>query len=166
MNITLLGMSGVGKSYIGKRLAEKLGYECIDIDQKIETKFNKSLHKILDEIGDEAFLKEEQEQVMGLGNLENTVISPGGSVIYSKTATDVLRHLSKSVYLSAPSAWIQERSTPDKRGIVGFKERSFEELHAERAPLYGQVADLIITMPGKEADEVIGEITTWLESTF
>ena len=50
MNITLIGMSGVGKSQIGKLLSEKLNYRFIDIDRIIENANGKKLQDILDSL--------------------------------------------------------------------------------------------------------------------
>ena len=82
MNITLIGMAGVGKSVTGKELAKRLDYGFIDIDEIIEKKANLKLQQIIDDLGDDKFLAIEERTVLGLDKLENCIISPGGSVIY------------------------------------------------------------------------------------
>lgn len=83
-NITLIGMAGAGKSTIGKLLAKKLNFKFIDSDKYIEEKEQMSLQKILDKYGDEKFIKIEEKRVLELLPLKNCVISPGGSIIFSK----------------------------------------------------------------------------------
>jgi shikimate kinase len=53
VNITLIGMPGSGKSYIGKKLAKSLEYELIELDLLTETTFNLPLQQILEKLGEE-----------------------------------------------------------------------------------------------------------------
>jgi shikimate kinase len=86
MNISLIGMSGVGKSTVGKLLAERLDYTFIDVDKRIEQHFGKTLEEIVDELGEQDFIEAEKREVQELGALDETVIAPGGSVAYSPEA--------------------------------------------------------------------------------
>jgi len=78
MNITFIGMSGVGKSIIGKELAKRLNYKFLDIDELIEEKIGLKLQQIIDNSGEKRFLEIEKKTILGLGRLDNCVISPGG----------------------------------------------------------------------------------------
>jgi shikimate kinase len=158
MNIVLIGMSGAGKSFIGKRLAENLEYKFIDIDRNIEKQFKNSLQDILGEHGEERFLIEEEREILELEHVVNTVIAPGGSVIYSQKALSLFKKIAKVVYFSAPASWIEKRIDPSIRGIVGLGSLGFETLYAERHPLYEQAADLVLDVQDKEPQEVIQEI--------
>jgi shikimate kinase len=51
MNITLIGMSGVGKSLVGKELSKVIKCNFIDIDEIIERKNNLKLQKLLEKLG-------------------------------------------------------------------------------------------------------------------
>ncbi|MBI3633910.1 MAG: (d)CMP kinase [Candidatus Vogelbacteria bacterium] len=66
MNITLIGMAGAGKSTIGKALADKIGYGFVDTDDLLRERFGKELYNVIDEIGDEGFIKAETEIVLSL----------------------------------------------------------------------------------------------------
>ncbi|RLG14690.1 MAG: hypothetical protein DRN66_01430, partial [Candidatus Nanohalarchaeota archaeon] len=88
MNITLIGMAGVGKSFIGKHLAERLNCTFVDIDEVIEKKTSLTLQQIIDTHGEEEFLKIEERAILRLNGFNNSIISPGGSIIYSKKAMD------------------------------------------------------------------------------
>ncbi len=64
MNITLIGMPGSGKSYIGRKLAERLGYACIDLDTVMEKKYSLPLQQILDTQGEEQFLLQQAKDAI------------------------------------------------------------------------------------------------------
>jgi shikimate kinase len=144
-NITLIGMAGAGKSAIGKALAARLGYGFIDIDEVIEEKTGLKLQQILDDSGDDAFLDIEEKAVLELGEMDECVISPGGSVAYSAAAMNFLKKNSVVVFLNAPFESIEERlSDKEARGIVGFKEKSLKTLYRERQNLYRTYGDIEI----------------------
>jgi shikimate kinase len=84
--ITLIGMPGSGKSTIGKLLAKKSDRKFIDLDILIKVKSGKSHTDILAEQGDSALLKLEEFYTLGL-DFTDTVFSPGGSIVYSRTNT-------------------------------------------------------------------------------
>ena len=60
-SISLIGMAGAGKSSIGKKLADHLGFSFIDSDLLIETEHQESLQRVLDKFGKENFLKIEEK---------------------------------------------------------------------------------------------------------
>lgn len=151
MNITLIGMAGAGKSTVGKVLAKSLGYTFLDVDRLITEKAGVPLQVLIDKQGDLALIKFEEEAILNLGHMENCVISPGGSVIYSEKAMEHLKKISKIVFLDAPFRSIVKRiPNARKRGIVGLRDRSLKELFEERMILYQKYADFSIKLNGKE----------------
>ena len=87
MNITLIGMPGSGKSYIGDMLAISLGYSLIELDRVTEEHHHKPLQEVLDTIGEVAFLTEQASDAIDeTTGRDNLVISPGGSLMYSPEA--------------------------------------------------------------------------------
>jgi shikimate kinase len=68
-NLTLIGMAGVGKSVIGRKLAEVLRYEFVDIDEQIENRFGVKLQEVLDRLGEQKFLETEEQAILGLAQL-------------------------------------------------------------------------------------------------
>lgn len=151
MNITLIGMAGAGKSTIGKALARRLNYTFIDVDGLITEKAGMPLQALIDKQGDSALIRFEEEAILGLEQVDNCIISPGGSVVYSKKAMEHLKKVSKIVFLDAPFRSIVKR-TPNarKRGIVGLRDRSLKELFEERLVLYRKYADFSIRLKGRE----------------
>lgn len=159
MNITLIGMSGVGKSYIGKKLAEKLNYNFIDLDEEIKKKTKLNLQYIIEKFGEKVFIEIEKNTALQLGSIQNCVISPGGSIVYSKHTMNYLKEISTVVYLVDSFQKIKNKiiKVIDNRGIIGLKKKSFKMLYEERKPLYEKYADILIKMPEYKGPEDIVE---------
>jgi len=150
MNITLIGMPGSGKSSVGRELAERLDYNFFDIDEIIEEKTGLRLQQIIDKFGDEEFLKIEEKAILELGELEDSVIAPGGSIIYCTEAMKFLKRISTIVFLNSSFKNIQRRlANRDARGIVGLKKKDLRTLFDERMILYKKYADIEVEMPEK-----------------
>lgn len=157
MNVTLIGMSGVGKSRIGKLLSERLNYGFIDIDRIIEKAYGKSLQDIVDCLGDAKFLELEETSILSIGKVCDSVISPGGSSIYSQRAMGFLKGISVVVFLDASLEELKRRTVDfSGRGIVGLKEKGLESLFLERLPFYRRYADLTINV-GDLSDEAVAD---------
>lgn len=130
-------MAGAGKSFWGKKLAKKLGYKFLDTDKIIERQNNLRLKKIIDKFGEEKFSKMEEEIVLGLGNITNCVISPGGSVIYSDKAMAFLNSMSKVIFLDVPFEAVKKRLKKRKTMLlIGLRDKTLKQLYSERLPLY------------------------------
>ena len=92
-NLIFIGMPAVGKSTVGIVVAKRRGMRFIDTDLLIQEQEGKLLREIIAEKGEEGFL-EIENQVNASVEAKNSVISPGGSVIYCKEA---MKHLKRSV---------------------------------------------------------------------
>lgn len=159
-NITLIGMAGAGKSSAGAILAHSLGWSFQDIDKLIEEEQEKPLQNILNELGDDSFMKEESSKIKELSKIQNAVIAPGGSIVYSGDAMELLKNISTVVYIRADLKSIEERIDADSRGIVGLQGKTFEELFNERENLYKHFADITINSSQKTPEEVAAEIVS------
>jgi len=159
MNITLIGMSGVGKSRIGRLLSDRLGYDFVDVDRVIEKVYRKRLQDIVDDLGDQEFLRIEENTIMNIGKISNSVICPGGSSIYSEKAMSFLKGISKIVFLNASLKEIKRHTANfSGRGIVGLKEKGLEKLFEERLPLYKRYSDVTINLKGFNCERIVGMI--------
>jgi len=160
MNITLIGMAGAGKSFIGQELAKILNYGFIDMDELIERKFNLKLQEMVDHFGEQRFLRIEEQAVLDLGYFDRCVISPGGSIIYSVKAMEYLKKNSMVIFLDVSFKSITQRiHNESTRGIIGLKNRKLKELYQERRPLYQKYAEITIIQPDDmDQDAVINKI--------
>jgi shikimate kinase len=161
MNITLIGMAGAGKTFVGERLANRLGMEFLDVDSHIESLHGKRLEEILQDVGDDTFMQIEEEAIISTtSGKDNLVISAGGSIAYEEVAKKRLKTISKIVYLNVPLPVVTDRigNSPSRLGqIVGLGSKSFEELFNERTPIYEEIADFRIDAD-RDADTIVDEI--------
>ena len=128
---------------VGKEVARRLNLRLVDTDELIRQRTGLSLGETLARLGDEMFIQLEEKVVLQLGNFDNCLVSPGGSVIYSQKAMDFLKRRSVVVFLNVPVEVILDRVEP-QRGVVRLRDRSLKDLFNERLPLYEKYANHII----------------------
>ena len=127
--IFLIGYMGSGKTTIGKKLAEKLGYSFIDMDSHIEEKQFKTVSQIFAEIGEEKFRLLEQKSLHEVAEFENVVISTGGGAPCFFDNMDYMNFRGLTIYLKLSAIQLAERlenSKAYKRPLLA--ERKGEEL--------------------------------------
>lgn len=144
MNIVLIGMPGSGKSTIGVVLAKHLGYTFIDSDIVIQEKHKKLLCELIDEFGEEGFLKIENDVNKSL-DVDRTVIATGGSAVYSEESMMHLKKSSIFVYLKVNNSELDNRVADLKgRGVVTNGKETMQEIFEDRTRLYQRYADVTI----------------------
>lgn len=149
-------MPAAGKSTIGKKLAKKLEYRFIDIDRIIEEEYKLTLPKVIEKFGEDKFLEIEKDAVINMGEIDNCVISPGGSIIYSHIAMDFLKKISMILYLKVPLESIDQRTSVQPREqIIRLKKVGLKALYEERTPLYEKYADITFVMPKNQSIDKI-----------
>ena len=157
-NITLIGMPASGKSSVGVVLAKRLGKKFVDTDIVIQEKYGKLLKELIEEHGDEGFREIEDEVNAGL-DLDNSIISPGGSVVYGEKAMQHLKEISVIIYLELSYTAIKSRlGDLRERGITLKEGQSLKDLYLERVPLYEKYADITVNEMKKTLAKTIDEI--------
>lgn len=161
-NLILIGMPGAGKSVVGKRVAERLGYPFLDLDDVIQTTEQRTLRELIETHGFDEFLEIEARYAREL-DCRRSVIATGGSVVYRPDAMEALKALGTVIYLSVPLAVLKKRLADlRQRGVVIAKGRTIRDLFHERTPLYEQYADVTVKTTGSmTVDNVASEIF-WL----
>jgi shikimate kinase len=165
--ITLIGMPGSGKSAIGKRVAPRLGFKFIDLDELILQTQGIYHHDYMMQKGEPALVELENNLTLGL-NLEDTIFSPGGSIIYSKNAMDKLKKETLLVYLSVSLEQVKKHlgDKINRNGIIGLAAKGIEGLYKERTPLYEKFADIIIDCIGSNLEEKVEQVHQILKKQF
>lgn len=163
-NIVLIGMPGCGKSTVGVLLAKALGLDFVDTDVVFQAKEGRKLQSIIDEIGIDAFLKREEEAIVGF-SCDKTVIATGGSVVYGKEAMQHLHNSGIVVYIRLPYDQIEKRlSNLATRGVTLREGQTLYDLYQERIPLYEREADVVFDSAGLEIEQTVASIAKCIEA--
>jgi len=145
---------GVGKSYLGQRLAQQLQRRFIDTDQFIEERESQSISSIFSEQGEKAFRDIEKQVINSLITENNLVIATGGGLPIYGNLMDVLLKNGTTIYLEASENLIFHRLIEEKahRPLLKNKtniqiEEFIIETLAVRSPIY-EKADMIFDLRG------------------
>ena len=154
-NLILTGMPACGKSTLGVVLAKTLGMKFVDTDLLIQEVQNCKLQEIIDERGMQEFLRIE-EKVLSEIEAENSIISTGGSAVYSDKAMKHLGSIGDVVYIKLSLDEIERRLNNIKtRGIAMKPGETLADLYNMRVPLYEKYADITIETQGMGIEESI-----------
>ncbi len=143
-NMILIGMPGSGKSTVGVILAKLISFDFIDTDILIQKSKGRPLQKIVDREGPMVLRQIEAGVLLDL-KCTRSVISTGGSAVYSEAAMAHLKTLGTIVYLKVDLDVLASRIHDFfTRGLARRPGQSLSDLFAERAPLYAKHADMTI----------------------
>lgn len=163
-NLIFIGMPAVGKSTVGVVVAKRLGKRFVDVDLVIQEQEKKLLREIIADVGEDGFLKVENRVNAGI-EAENSVISPGGSVVYCEEAMRHYKEIGIIVYLKASYQTIKRRiRNPKKRGVVLRGGQTLRDLYNERVPYFEKYADITVCEDGCRIEETIENVLNAVES--
>jgi shikimate kinase len=140
--IVLVGLMGVGKSTVGRRLARRLGLPFVDSDAAIEDAAGLSPAEVFERYGEQDFRDGERRLVARLvseGDLQ--VIATGGGAFVDPRTRELLNARAVTVWLDAPVDILTERtSRRDTRAQLrnGDPKETLERLASERRAAYEQ----------------------------
>ncbi|GAB5539764.1 MAG: shikimate kinase [Salibacteraceae bacterium] len=162
--IFILGMMGVGKTTIAKRLANHLGWTFYDTDQMIEEMENMSVSEIFASKGEHFFRAKEVMVLANLKSLDRVVVSLGGGFPCHSNNMDALLKLGWCVYLTGTPAFIASRlKGSNLRPLLANAnskddiESRLNDLLLDRSPIY-EKADITVGALNISLDDLIKRI--------
>jgi len=158
LNIVLVGLSGSGKTTIGKLLEKYLsGMKFVDTDEIIVKRENKSINEIFAESGEQKFREIERIVVENVSDENNLIISTGGGVVLNKENILNLKKNGVVFYLKTSPEVISERlKNDDTRPLLkvdDVKEKLYKML--ETREKFYQTADFSVKTDGLSPEEVV-----------
>lgn len=137
--IVLIGMMGVGKSTVGRRLAARLGLPFVDADDEIERAAGMSIADIFERFGEAHFRDGERRVISRLMDGEPKIIATGGGAfMQADTRAEILEH-AIAIWLDADIDVLVDRvSRREGRPLLAGKDPRvvLSELSATRNPVY------------------------------
>lgn len=139
--IVLVGLMGVGKSTVGRKLADLLDTGFIDADEAIETAAQRSVSEIFAAHGEAYFRDGERRVIARLMAEGHGVIATGGGAFVDAETRAMILEKGVTVWIRATVETLVKRtgrrnSRPLLRG--GDPQTILNRLSVERDPLYRQ----------------------------
>lgn len=163
--IVLVGLSGAGKTVVGRRLAERLGWAFIDLDTEIERLAGKRIPHIFAEAGEADFRSLEAEATSAIETAHQTVIATGGGWMDRPELRDRWP-AGMRVWLQVDPSVALERLAEDRatRPLLSDPRpaATLVAILAARLPSYA-LSEYTVRTDGRPADGVVEEIMGLLE---
>ena len=160
-NVFLVGPMGVGKTTVGRLLADELGYTFIDTDREIEARCGADIPWIFDVEGEEGFRQREIKALDELSSKECIVLATGGGIVLKPENREKLKSRGFVVYLTAHLDLLVERTGKDKKRPllqVDDPRDALEKTLGFRDPLYRDVATIIVPTDRQNPRQAAKEI--------
>src|ERR1700744_3175065 len=145
MKIFLIGFMGSGKTTLGRKLADRMNYEFIDLDHVLEKQVELSIAEYFSFFGEDSFRKLEGQVLRKTPYPENAIVSTGGGLPCYFDNMGWMKAEGKTVYLKLSPKTLADRLESGKEerpllqnkhgeALVAFIEKKLEE----REPFYSQ----------------------------
>jgi len=138
-HIVLVGLSGSGKSTIGRRLAARLGRAFVDTDDLIVARAGKPIPRVFAEDGEQVFRAIERDAVAEAVGREASVIATGGGAPMDQQNRMALWDRTYVVWLDAAVETLVRRVGRGGAGrplLAGSASERLTALRAEREAVY------------------------------
>jgi shikimate kinase len=139
--IALVGMMGVGKTSIGRRLAQRLQIPFVDADQEIVDAAGLSIPEIFERFGEAHFRDGERRVIARLFDGKRKIIATGGGAFVNEETRQLMLERAIVIWLDADIDTLVERTArKGDRPLLanGDARQILTKLAQERNPLYAQ----------------------------
>jgi shikimate kinase len=139
--VVLVGLMGVGKSTVGRRLAKRLGLAFVDSDSEIEEAVGLPWGELFERYGEEDYRDGERRLVARLIDGTVRVVATGGGVFVDPRTRKLLNERAITVWLDAPVDVLAERTgRRDTRPLLknGDRKSTLERLAAIERKAYAE----------------------------
>ncbi|MSV34221.1 MAG: shikimate kinase [Bryobacterales bacterium] len=159
--IYLVGFMGCGKSTIGARLADELGWSFFDLDQEIEKAAGEPVTEIFKRHGEAEFRRLETEalkqRVQDVRGGRPQVVALGGGAFTVQDNYELATTHGVTIWLDAPLDVIEKRIAVETHRPLAADPVRFRALYEDRRQAYAR-ADYRIETFDLEKDYVVARI--------
>jgi len=160
-NVFLIGPMGSGKTAVGRYLARMLDLTFHDSDAEIERHTGVDIPYIFEKEGEAGFRQREREAIEILTAMDRIVLATGGGAVLLPENRRHLAERGAVVYLETSVAQQAERVKQGRnRPLLSNVDTAekLTQLMARRAPLYREIADVVVPTDGRKVRTVAEEI--------
>ncbi len=140
----LIGITGVGKSTVGKNISRKLGYTFIDLDALVELRNGMRVSDIFD-YSEESFRICETKALKSIRTDKKVIVATGGGVVERQENIDYMKSVGKIILLDRPLDKIIATVNPDYRPLLKGDKSKIYKLYERRKPMYYSAADVVFS---------------------
>jgi shikimate kinase len=166
-NLILVGLSGSGKTSIGRAVARQLNRPFIDFDTEIEHREHASVRQIFESKGEAYFRALEQAFTREIVTCSGTIMSAGGGWITNRESVALLRPTGRIIYLRASPEVLVARlaSARVPRPLLKVPDplATLTAMYEARRSLYEE-ADLVIETELFDKKELIEQVRRYASS--
>lgn len=160
--IVLVGFMGAGKTTVGRALAERLGWEFVDVDAEAERRSGRTIRSFFDQGEEAGFRSLERALMVELVRRDQpTVIATGGGWGADPDRVRALQGDAHSIWLRVDPEVAVERASGEggTRPLLDVADPAAEAraLLARRLVGYS-AADTVIETDGRQPGQIVGEI--------
>ncbi len=148
-NVVLIGISGSGKTGMGKRLAHRLSREFIDLDALIQEREGLSISQIFESRGEEGFRQAETEAVKAISGSNGAIIACGGGAVLKDINMELLSQNGITIFMNRQVKDILNIVNLESRPLLSKAPEKLFEQYYERLPLYEKYADFQVRCDGR-----------------
>lgn len=166
--IALVGLMGVGKSTVGRRLAKRLQLDFADGDAEIESAAGMAVSEIFETMGEAEFRAGEARVIRRLLEGPRIVLATGGGAILREETRDLLKEKAVTVWMRADLDVVATRVLRrDTRPLLRGRDplEALTGLAVARYPLYAQ-ADVTVDVGGGAHGEAVEAILQALKGLW
>lgn len=155
--VVLVGMMGVGKSTVGRKLSQLLGLSFVDADEAIEEAAQMSVSEIFATYGEAYFRDGERRVIARLLEGRPIVLATGGGAFVQPDTRKLILERGVAVWLDSDVKTLVDRVTrKDTRPLLrdGDPAEIVARLKAEREPAYAEAPIKIMSNTGPHSEAV------------
>jgi len=170
MNIVIIGITGVGKTTIGRLLADSMHKVFIDLDKSIEVRCGVDIPTIFEIEGEAKFRERESFELRDvITNADNYVLSVGGGCIISEYNRQLISQINGIViqlYADVPTLVERLSKSANKRPLFNNQDiaKKVTTLYLARKEFYDKVTDLHLDTSGMYQSQVVDKIIEELKN--
>lgn len=145
--IFLVGFMGCGKTTLGRKLANRLGYDFMDLDHVLEAQEGITIAEYFARFGEDAFRELESGVLKQTKYPENAIVSTGGGLPCFFNNMDWMNAHGKTIYIKLSPKTLATRLENEKEERPLLRQHHGDALVAfiadkltEREPFYSQAA--------------------------